>query len=417
MFAHTFRLLLCLDERNPEEMSYVWANTRFAPTLRGGKLRRFRFLPFPQKICDFPPPPIIWKHLKWPNSNRVKRRFLAAVIEHYVRSAEPVGSATVAADPKLGAQFGALSGATVRNELAELESLGFLAQPHTSAGRVPTDAGYRFYVREIIQPRAVSSLEHCQLERVAPPAASVEDALREAVSVLAKLTGYPAVASLPNAGGDQVQWLQLNPVAPRRLVLVLVTSQGRIEHRLFDVGDEVATSRLETVVRFLNETLAQLPLSQVRMLDFSLVSAGLHDEATLKLARRAWEMVRDSVADIADEKIVVQGLIALLDEPEFAHIGQARAAMRLLEDEAALSDLIRNSSLGHSIRGVSIGGELVAPDHPAAKGFSFVGVSYGAGSEIFGALGVLGPARMRYGDVLALVPALAARLQLTLESF
>ncbi len=350
-----------------------------------------------------------------------QKAILAAVIENYVRSAEPVGSATLAADPLLGAQFGALSGATVRNELAELEALGFLAQPHTSAGRVPTDAGYRFYVREIIQPRAVSSSEYCQLERVAPPAASVEDALREAVSVLAKLTGYPAVASLPNAKGDQVQWLQLNPVAPRRLVLVLVTSQGRIEHRLFDIGDEVAAPRLETVVRFLNETLAQLPLSQVRTLDFSLVSAGLHDEATLKLARRAWEMVRDSVADIADEKIVVQGLIALLDEPEFAHIGQARAAMRLLEDEAALSDLIRNSSVGahqwNSARGVSIGGELVAPDHPAAKGFSFVGVSYGAGREIFGALGVLGPARMRYGDVLALVPALAARLQLTLESF
>ena len=349
-----------------------------------------------------------------------QKAILAAVIENYVRTAEPVGSVIIAGDPFLGAKFGALSGATVRNELAELESLGFLTQPHTSAGRVPTDAGYRFYVGEMLQPREVSAHEHSQLERVAPPAASVEDALREAVSVLAKLTGYPAIASLPNAQGDNVQWLQLNPVAPRRLVLVLVTSQGRIEHRLFDVGDEVATSRLETVVRFLNETLGGLPLSNARATDFSVVSGGLHDEATLKLARRAWDMVRDSVADIADEKIVVQGLITLLDEPEFAHIGQARAAMRLLEDEAAMSDLLK-SSLGvqrlHLARSVSIGGELNAPDHPAAKGFSFVSVSYGAGDEIFGALGVLGPARMRYGDALALVPALAARLQLTLESF
>ncbi|RYX82526.1 heat-inducible transcription repressor HrcA [bacterium] len=350
-----------------------------------------------------------------------QKAILAAVIERYVRTAEPVGSAAVANDPLLGAHFGALSGATVRNELAELEALGFLAQPHTSAGRIPTDIGYRFYVREMLQPREVSAQEYTQLERVAPPAASVEDALREAVSVLTKLTGYPAVASLPNARGDQVQWLQLNPVALRRLVLVLVTAQGRIEHRLFDVGDEVPVTRLETVVRFLNETLGGQPLSKARSLDFALVAAGLHDEATLKLARRAWEMVCDSVSDIVDEKIVVQGLITLLDEPEFAHIGQARAAMRLLEDEAALADLIKNSSLNNQhlarARSVSIGADLVVPDHPAAKGFSFVGVSYGAGDEIFGALGVLGPARMRYADALALVPALAARLQLTLESF
>ena len=349
-----------------------------------------------------------------------QKAILRCVIENYVRSAEPVGSATVAVDPLLGAQFGALSGATVRNELAELEQLGFLAHPHTSAGRVPTDAGYRFYVGEMLAPREVSPGEHEWLERVAPPAASVEDALQEAVRVLTRLTGYPALASLPSAKGDNVQWLQLNPVALRRLVLVLVTSQGRIEHRLFDVGDEVPASRLETVVRFLNETLGGQSLSQARTLDFSVVSAGLHDEATLKLARRAWDIVRDSVADIADEKIVVQGLITLLDEPEFAHIGSARAAMRLLEDEAALGDLLRHARvLGRESNGgsVSIGADLVAPDHPAAKTFSFVGVSYGAGEEVLGALGVLGPARMRYGDALTLVPALAARLQLTLESF
>lgn len=354
-----------------------------------------------------------------------QKAILAAVIENYVRTAEPVGSNLVAACPLLGAKFGALSGATVRNELAELEGLGFLAQPHTSAGRIPTDAGYRFYVREMLAPREVSAREHTQLERVAPPAASVEDALKEAVQVLTRLTGYPALASLPSAKGDNVQWLQLNPVAPRRLVLVLVTSQGRIEHRLFDVGDEVATARLETVVRFLNENLGGQSLSRVRTLDFSVVSAGLHDETTLRLAARAWEMVRSSVADIADEKIVVQGLVALLDEPEFSHIGSARAAMRLLEDEAALGDLLRHArSQGQQAQGhqssagsVAIGGDLLAPDHPAAKTFSFVSISYGAGDEIFGALGVLGPARMRYNDVLTLVPALAARLQLTLESF
>lgn len=352
-----------------------------------------------------------------------QKAILAAVIERYVQTAEPVGSGAIAGDTLLAARFGALSPATVRNELGELENLGLLSQPHTSAGRVPTDAGYRFYVNEMLHPRSLSRVETAQLETVAPPAASVEDALREAVTVLARLTGYPAMGSLPSANRDNVRLLQLNPVPPRRLILVLVTAQGRIEHRLFEVGAEIAPQRLETVVRFLNENLGGQSLSGARLLDFEQVSGGLHDASTIALARRAWEMVRDSIADISDEKIVVQGLIPLLDEPEFAQMGQARAALRLLEDETALGGLLRVAGDvplvgGRELpsRAVTIGREMPSLDHAAAQWFSFVGVSYGVGDEILGALGVMGPARMRYGDAVALVPALAARLQLTLES-
>ena len=352
-----------------------------------------------------------------------QKAILAAVIEKYVATAEPVGSSAIASDAALLAQFGALSPATVRHELAELEKEGFLQQPHTSAGRAPTDAGYRFYVREMIRPRRISRAEQSQLEVVAPPAASVEDAMQEAMLVLAKLTGYPAVASLPSAVRDNVAMLQLNPVPPRRLVLVLVTAAGRIEHRLFEINDDVAPTTLNAVVRFLNEQLGGQSLAGARGLNFESVSGGLHDAATIGLARRAWEMVRDSVADIADEKIVVQGLITLLDEPEFAEIGQARAAMRLLDGGASLGELLKSAQqwpldwpLGHGVR---IGAEMceIAADHPNARVLSFVGVSYGVGGETLGALGVLGPARMRYADALTIVPALAARLQMTLESF
>lgn len=354
-----------------------------------------------------------------------QKAILAAAVERYVLTAEPVGSGAIAADPKLLAQVGTLSSATVRNELAELENLGLLRQPHTSAGRVPTEAGYRFYVDESLRPRAISGAEERQLEVVAPPAASVEDALREAMTVLAKLTGYPAVCSLPSATRDTMRFLQLNPMPPRRLILVLVTASGRIEHRLFEITDEVSPARLNMVVNFLNENLGGQNLSNVRALDFETVSKGLHDAQVLELARRAWELVRSSVADISDEKIVVQGLITLLDEPEFAEIGQARAAMRIFEDETAMGGLLRMAQeLPHdwpTSRAIRIGHELPrldnGIDHPAAPWFSFVGVSYGAGGENWGALGVMGPARMRYADAVALVPALAARLQMTLESF
>ncbi len=346
-----------------------------------------------------------------------QRAILAAVVEKYVQSAEPVGSGAVSSDPLLAAKFGALSPATVRNELAELENLGFLQQPHTSAGRVPTDLGYRYYVNLLSRPRELSFVEETQLEAVAPPASSVEDALEDAMVILAKMTGYPAVANLPGAKRDTMRLLQLNPIAPRRLILVLMTSSGRIEHRVFEVDDDVSPTRLQTVVTFLNENLGGKTLAKTKSADFETVSKGLHDQTVIGLARRAWEMVQGSIAEIADEKIVVQGLITLLDEPEFSQIGQARAALRLLEDQSAMGGLLKASSLDAMGQMVRIGREMPNLEHPNAQIFSFVGVSYGVGNEVLGTLGVLGPARMRYNDALSIVPALAARLQITLESF
>jgi heat-inducible transcriptional repressor len=262
----------------------------------------------------------------------------------------------------------------------------------------------------------VTRREKSQIELVAPPAASVEDAMREAMFVLAKLTGYPAVASLPTASRDTLRMLQLNAVPPRRLVLVLVTTAGRIEHRLFEIGEEIAPTTLQVVVNWLNETLGGLSLAGARDLSFEAVSKGLHDAPTIELARRAWEIVRDSVSDIADEKIVVQGLITLLDEPEFSDIGHARAALRVLEDETALGGVLRD--VPENSEWVRIGRELPPLDLKGEGGqfFSFVGVSYGVAGQSWGALGVLGPSRMRYGDALSLVPALARRLQATLET-
>jgi heat-inducible transcriptional repressor len=350
-----------------------------------------------------------------------QKALLSAVIERYVATAEPVGSSVLAGDPRLVAQFGALSSATVRNELAELEERGLLAHPHTSAGRVPTDAGYRVYVNELLRPRPILVDEQRQMDAMAPPISSVEELFREATQILARLTGYPALASLPRAQKDTLHALQLNPLPPQRLILVLVTAASRIEHRVLEVGEEVSPTHLATVVNFLNGELAGKQLLQVRNADFSVVSRGLHDATVLDLAGRAWELVRQSVADLADEKIVVQGLVTLLDEPEFTEIGSARAALRVLGDEDALSGLLRWAQAmpwePNNAQTVKIGSELAVISAPVSHGFSFVGVSYGSGKEAYGALGVLGPARMRYADAISLVPALAARLQVALEFY
>ncbi len=344
---------------------------------------------------------------------------LAAVIERYVASAEPVGSAALVGDPQVVGLCGQLSSATIRNELAELEDLGLLKHPHTSAGRVPTDAGYRVYVNEMLRPRPLRAAEREHLESWLPaPPGSLEDALRDATVALAKLTGYPAVASLPAARQDTMRHVQLNPIPPCRLILVLVTGAGRIEHRLFDVEGGVPEHRVRTVVNFLNEQLGGKPLGAVRSLNFEDVSAGLHDAEAISVARRAWEMVRQSVAEVGDEKVMVQGLITLLNEPEFSEIGHARAAMQLFDDQIMLGDLLRTSFSSDSPtpHTVVIGHELPHSINPAVERFSLVGVAYGAGGEILGTVGVLGPTRMNYTDAISLMPALAARLRFCLET-
>lgn len=354
-----------------------------------------------------------------------QQALLAIVIERYVASAEPVGSSTLAADPRITAQFGHISSATIRNDLADLEAAGLLAHPHTSAGRIPTHAGYRLYINEMLRPRPVRASERAQIHtQIATPISSVEDALREATSLLAKLTGYPAVASLPAANLDTMRHLQINPLPPHRLILVLVTAAGRIEHRLFEVEKEVPAAQLNTVVNFLNENLGGRPLSALRNLKFEDVSAGLHDVQVLTLAQRAWELVRQSVADVSDDCIVVQGLITLLDEPEFSDISEARAAMRLFEDEAAITDIMRawvplaagRSTPKRRAHAIVIGSELIDVSNPAMERFSFVGISYGANGEVMGTVGVMGPTRMKYSEAVSIVPALAGRLQECLET-
>ena len=355
-----------------------------------------------------------------------QKAILAAVIERYVENAEPVGSSALASDGNFRAHFGTVSTATIRNELAELENLGLLMQPHTSAGRVPTDSGYRFYVNEMLHPRPLSSREKSQIRtQIAAPAQSIEEALRDATMALAHLTGYPALATLPNAGRDTMRQVQLSPIPPHRLLLVLLTQTGRVENRLFEVGPDGGqpnATQLTTVVNFLNEQLRGRSVAQVRALSFDAVSAGLHDDSTLQLARRAWEQVRASAHDLGDERLVVQGVVTLLDEPEFSDIEHARAAMRWFENAETLSDLLNASAQNETAtHAIVIGREHARHDASLAENrtierLSFVGIAYGVGGEVLGTVGVMGPKRMKYADAVSLVPALAARLQISLES-
>lgn len=343
------------------------------------------------------------------------------LVEQYIGTAEPVGSAFLAADESLQAQYGSLSSATIRNDLAQLEEWGLLSHPHTSAGRIPTTSGYRYYVDEVLRPRRVSPAQRARItSRLDSPPASMQDALQQAASILAELTGYPVLASLPVAHTDTMSHLQLNPVPPHRLILVVVTGAGRVEHRLLEISQEVPAHRLATVLNFLNRQLGGRSLAELRKLDFAAISRGLHDDLTLELALRAFTLIHQLVAEMHDERIVVQGLVTLLNEPEFAQIDRARAALHFFDNPGALHLLLE--TVGQSLHqrspqhrarpySVVIGGETPLAQPEPITQFSWVGVEYQAGDEAAGTVTVVGPTRMKYAEVAALLPELAGRLQ------
>lgn len=355
-----------------------------------------------------------------------QRALLAAVVERYVETAEAVGSTALAADSRLARRFGALSSATIRNDLKRLESEGLLAHLHTSAGRVPTHAGYRFYINEMMKPRPVRAAEHARIDAAIDfPALSVEDLLQQTTALLVQLTGYPAVASLPAAKRDAMRHVQLNHIPPHRMILMLVTVAGRIEHRFFEVDGKVNEASLRSVVNFLNQQLAGCSLLQLRASSWEQLdpaaTRGLHGSETLELARSAWDAVHKAVAELKDEGVVVQGMAALFDEPEFTEMKNARGVLQLFDDNLQMGGLLRQAMEAESdapltMQSIVIGGEWLDCSHQAMQHLSFVGIRYGADNQVLGTVGVVGPTRMKYGESSALVSALARRLQESLLS-
>lgn len=355
-----------------------------------------------------------------------QRALLATVVERYVETAEAVGSAALAADTRLARRFGALSSATIRNDLAALEAAGLLAHLHTSAGRVPSHAGYRFYINEMMRPRQVRAAERARIDAAIDlPALSVEDILQQTTALLAQLTGYPAVASLPLAQRDAMRHVQINQIPPHRLILVLVTVAGRIEHRFLEIDGKANEASLKTVVDFLNQHLGGLSLLQLRTTTWEHLAPeatrGLHGDGVLELTRAAWDAVHKAVAELDDERVVVQGMAALFDEPEFAEIENARAVLRIFDDDLQMGGLLRQAMEAPdekplSMQSIVIGGEWTDASHQALQHLSFVGIRYGAENQVLGTVGVVGPTRMKYGEASALVLALAQRLQESLQS-
>lgn len=325
--------------------------------------------------------------------SRRAQRILHAVVSEYLTGGEAVGSRTVTRRHDLG-----LSPATVRNVMADLEELGMLEQRHTSAGRVPTATGLRFFIDSLLKVRGLTAREKEEIrERVT--GATPDEVVQRASRMLSDLTQHAAVIIAPDPEQQRLDRIEFVPLRDGKLIAILVTTDGRIENRL--VVDDVSATSLERIHNYLNKLLAGMTLDEVR----ERVLRELGDDknryddaisAALRLGRAVFVTPPERNASV-----LVSGQSNLLDA-ELAQ-DRLRDLLRALEDKETLVRLLDRTRGAEGLQ-VFLGAETTMQ---ALAGSSVVAMPYGPDEQPIGALAVIGPMRMNYGKVMSVVDVTA----------
>jgi heat-inducible transcriptional repressor len=338
-----------------------------------------------------------------------EREILKSVIRAHTLTGAPVGSRAVS----LGAGMD-LSPATIRNIMAELEERGLLTQPHTSAGRVPTDTAYRIYVDHLMgAQRVVPAQAHAIDEALLRTRGDVAELLEEASRQLSRLSHHVGVVLAPELRRIVVEHLEFVRLDPRRVVAVLVDRAGVVHNRILDDPEGPGQDELDRVGRWLTEQFAGRTLGQMReeLLERMSAERAAYDRlrsASLELGRKAVERGPGQ----EEAELFVEGVSNLLAEPAFADRARMRAILKTLEEKTRVVDLLGRVLEGEGVQ-VVIGRENPVPD---LSDCSLVASTYAAGERVLGSVGIVGPTRMEYARAVALVDYLAKVLTRLLSS-
>jgi|APGre2960657505_1045072.scaffolds.fasta_scaffold32268_2 heat-inducible transcriptional repressor len=318
---------------------------------------------------------------------------LRAIVDEYVTTQEPVGSKSIADRHGLG-----ISPATIRNEMSVLEDEGLITQPHTSAGRIPTDLGYRVFVDKLAQVKPLSGAERRAIETFLEGALDLDDVVMRTVRLLADVTKQVAVVQYPSMVKSRVRHIELVALTPARLMMVLITDSGRIEQRVLELTQDVSESFLQVLRAQLNTAMMGHRLPEVAdRISGILESYSLHE-------RRDVAIVMSSVIEMAmerpEEKIVLAGTANLARFHEDFSTTM-HPVLEALEEQVVLLRLLGDASQSVKVR---IGNEQSEAN---LRTTSLVAVGYGSEDIPLGALGVIGPTRMDYAGSMAAVSAVA----------
>jgi len=322
-----------------------------------------------------------------------KLAVLRAIVEDYVSSNEPVGSKSIVDRHNLD-----VSPATIRNDMAVLEEQGFIVQPHTSAGRVPTDKGYRLFVDRLSGVKPFSAAERRAIETFLAGAYDLDDVVMRTVRLLAQLTHQVAVVQYPSLTRSAVRHIELVPLTDRRLLLVLITDTGRVEQRAVELPGRIDEESITQLRAVLNACL-----DGRRLTDVASVVAEIPDRVMpceRANAAAVFSVILDTLVERHEERVVVGGA-ANLTSADFAQ--GLHEVLEALEEQVVLMRLLGESGDQASLT-VLIGSEN---EVHGLRSTSLVSSGYGSGDQALAKLGVLGPTRMDYPTAMGAVRAVA----------
>lgn len=330
-----------------------------------------------------------------------KAAVLAAIVQGYVRDGEPLSSRRVVADTDLG-----VSTATVRADMAALEEAGLIMQPHTSAGRIPTDEGYRYFVDQLAVAADLDETQRRALEGLLRDAADLEDLLRRATGVLSRLTRVAALVAAPSLDRSRLTHVELVALGPTAVLAVLIADTGRVEQRMLEIPRAVAEHDVQRARHAVNEAAAGVRLAHAAdVLDGVAVGAPAE---VADLVGAVGEALRRSLSPRAGvvEHLFVGGAANIASAGVFDRVEDLGALYAALEEHAVLTEMLRDALDGGD-PAVRIGRELSAPELAIC---SVVAARYEAAGAV-GSVGVIGPRRMDYPRTLGAVQAVASSVE------
>ncbi|MBI2701283.1 MULTISPECIES: heat-inducible transcriptional repressor HrcA [Mycobacterium] len=328
-----------------------------------------------------------------------ERRFqvLHAIVADFVATHEPIGSKSLVERHNLG-----VSSATIRNDMAVLEAEGYITQPHTSSGRVPTEKGYREFVDRLDDVKPLSSAERRAIQGFLESGVDLDDVLRRAVRLLAQLTRQVAVVQYPTLSTSTVRHLEVIALTPARLLMVVITDSGRVDQRIVELGDVIDDHQLAQLREMLGQALVGKRLSAASVAVADLAGRLHGGDGLGDAVGRSATVLLESLVEHTEERLLLGGTANLTrNAADFG--GSLRSILEALEEQVVVLRLLAAQQEAGKVT-VRIGHETEAEQ---MAGTSMVSTAYGTNDIVYGGMGVLGPTRMDYPGTMASVAAVA----------
>lgn len=329
-----------------------------------------------------------------------KAKILNAIIRTYLETGEPVGSRTISKYADMN-----VSSATIRNEMSDLEELGYIIQPHASAGRIPSDMGYRFYVDHLMQEKEqeVAEMKSFVIERTE----KMEQVLKQVVKVLAANTNYATMISAPQMHRGRMKFTQLSKVDATQMLAVIVLDNGIVRNRMLTVSEEIDNEELLKLNILLNSTLNGLMLDQISLATIARLKeqAGIHSD----IVGQILDTVAEAIQEDEELEVYTSGATNIFKYPELADSQNASEFISTFEEKQELKDFLSETMNNEENTGIQI---YIGNESPIKrlKDCSVVTATYELGDGMQGTIGIVGPKRMDYENVMDNLKTLKVQL-------